>query len=82
MCFHPLLQIIVYILSFLHASDRKEASLVCRSWYDASQDLRFQVTCSVHVHFYDKGFSPVQVISYYKMISDKGRLFNDLMRFK
>ncbi|XP_023117651.1 F-box/LRR-repeat protein 14 isoform X1 [Amphiprion ocellaris] len=36
------LEIIVYILSFLHASDRKEASLVCRSWYDASQDLRFQ----------------------------------------
>ncbi|XP_028263466.1 F-box/LRR-repeat protein 14 [Parambassis ranga] len=35
-------EIIVYILSFLHASDRKEASLVCRSWYNASQDLRFQ----------------------------------------
>ncbi|XP_058501173.1 uncharacterized protein fbxl9 [Solea solea] len=35
-------EIIVYILSFLHASDRKEASLVCHSWYDASQDLRFQ----------------------------------------
>lgn len=35
-------EIIVYILSFLHASDRKEASLVCRSWYHASQDLRFQ----------------------------------------
>lgn len=37
------LEIIVYILSFLHVSDRKEASLVCRSWYYASQDLRFQV---------------------------------------
>ncbi|KAM3869877.1 uncharacterized protein fbxl9 [Diretmus argenteus] len=36
------LEIIVYILSFLHAPDRKEASLVCRSWYDASQDLCFQ----------------------------------------
>lgn len=36
------LEIIVYILSFLHASDRKEASLVCRSWYNASQDLHFQ----------------------------------------
>ncbi|XP_033491082.2 uncharacterized protein fbxl9 [Epinephelus lanceolatus] len=36
------LEIIVYILSFLHASDRKEASLVCRSWYHASQDLHFQ----------------------------------------
>ncbi|XP_035499159.1 F-box/LRR-repeat protein 3 [Scophthalmus maximus] len=35
-------EIIVYILSFLHASDRREASLVCRSWYSASQDLRFQ----------------------------------------
>uniref|UniRef100_A0A8C5N8J7 Uncharacterized F-box/LRR-repeat protein C02F5.7-like n=1 Tax=Gouania willdenowi TaxID=441366 RepID=A0A8C5N8J7_GOUWI len=35
-------EIIVYILSFLHASDRKEASLVCRSWYSASQDLSFQ----------------------------------------
>ncbi|KAM9376350.1 uncharacterized protein fbxl9 isoform 2-T2 [Pholidichthys leucotaenia] len=35
-------EIIVYILSFLHASDRKEASLVCRSWYYASQDLCFQ----------------------------------------
>lgn len=35
-------EIIVYILSFLHASDRKEASLVCHSWYSASQDLRFQ----------------------------------------
>ncbi|XP_075998215.1 uncharacterized protein fbxl9 isoform X2 [Genypterus blacodes] len=36
------LEIIVYILSFLHTSDRKEASLVCRSWYDASQELCFQ----------------------------------------
>ncbi|XP_069561465.1 uncharacterized protein fbxl9 [Brachyistius frenatus] len=36
------LEIIVYILSFLHASDRKEASQICRSWYNASQDLRFQ----------------------------------------
>lgn len=35
-------EIIVYILSFLHASDRREASMVCRSWYSASQDLRFQ----------------------------------------
>lgn len=36
------IEIIVYILSFLHASDRKEASLVCRNWYYASQDQRFQ----------------------------------------
>ncbi|KAK9517032.1 hypothetical protein VZT92_024928 [Zoarces viviparus] len=36
------LEIIVYILSFLHTSDRKEASLVSRSWYYASQDLHFQ----------------------------------------
>ncbi|KAM7002287.1 LOW QUALITY PROTEIN: uncharacterized protein fbxl9 [Tautogolabrus adspersus] len=36
------LEIIVYILSFLHASDRKEASLVCQSWYNASQDHSFQ----------------------------------------
>ncbi|KAM4553837.1 uncharacterized protein fbxl9 isoform 2-T2 [Fundulus diaphanus] len=36
------LEIIVYILSFLRASDRKEAALVCCSWYHASQDLRFQ----------------------------------------
>uniref|UniRef100_A0A3Q2P7C1 F-box and leucine rich repeat protein n=1 Tax=Fundulus heteroclitus TaxID=8078 RepID=A0A3Q2P7C1_FUNHE len=36
------LEIIVYILSFLHASDRKEAALVCLSWFHASQDLRFQ----------------------------------------
>lgn len=35
-------EIIVHILSFLHTADRKEASLVCRSWYHASQDLRFQ----------------------------------------
>ncbi|XP_029378760.1 F-box/LRR-repeat protein 2 isoform X1 [Echeneis naucrates] len=35
-------EILVHILSFLHASDRKEASLVCHSWYHASQDLRFQ----------------------------------------
>lgn len=35
-------ELIVYILSFLHTADRKEASLVCRSWYHASQDLRFQ----------------------------------------
>lgn len=40
-CLWP--QIIVYILSFLHASDRKEAALVCRRWYTASQDLQFQV---------------------------------------
>ncbi|KAL6107151.1 uncharacterized protein ACO6RY_10843 [Pungitius sinensis] len=36
------LEIIVYILGFLHTSDRKEASLVSRCWYYASQDLRFQ----------------------------------------
>ncbi|XP_034542563.1 F-box/LRR-repeat protein 4 [Notolabrus celidotus] len=36
------LEIIVYILSFLHPSDRKEASLVCRRWYIASQDFSFQ----------------------------------------
>ncbi|XP_034066537.1 F-box/LRR-repeat protein 14 isoform X1 [Gymnodraco acuticeps] len=36
------LEIIVYIQSFLHASDRKDASLVCRSWYYASQDFHFQ----------------------------------------
>ncbi|KAK3536130.1 hypothetical protein QTP70_031023, partial [Hemibagrus guttatus] len=34
--------IISHILSFLYPSDRKEASLVCRSWYEASQDHRFQ----------------------------------------
>nr|XP_040018287.1 F-box/LRR-repeat protein 14 isoform X2 [Gasterosteus aculeatus aculeatus] len=37
------LEILVYILRFLHTSDRKEASLVSRSWYYASQDLSFQV---------------------------------------
>ncbi|KAI4885972.1 hypothetical protein NFI96_033063, partial [Prochilodus magdalenae] len=36
-------QVISHILSFLHASDRKEASLVCRSWYEASQDHQFQL---------------------------------------
>ncbi|KAM6937341.1 uncharacterized protein fbxl9 [Xenentodon cancila] len=36
------LEIIVYILGFLQAPDRKDASLVCRSWYNASQDQRFQ----------------------------------------
>ncbi|XP_066504726.1 uncharacterized protein fbxl9 [Hoplias malabaricus] len=36
------LEIISYILSFLHASDRREASLVCRSWYEASQYHQFQ----------------------------------------
>ncbi|XP_024137482.1 F-box/LRR-repeat protein 3 isoform X2 [Oryzias melastigma] len=36
------LEILVYILSFLHAADRKEASLVCRSWYNASQDQSYQ----------------------------------------
>ncbi|KAG7214881.1 hypothetical protein INR49_005150 [Caranx melampygus] len=35
-------EVIVHILSFLHASDRKEASMVCRSWYHACQDPRFQ----------------------------------------
>ncbi|XP_043084156.1 F-box/LRR-repeat protein 20 isoform X2 [Puntigrus tetrazona] len=35
-------EIISYILSFLHVTDRKEASLVCKSWYDACQDHRFQ----------------------------------------
>ncbi|XP_058253009.1 uncharacterized protein fbxl9 isoform X1 [Hemibagrus wyckioides] len=35
-------EVISHILSFLHPSDRKEASLVCRSWYEASQDHRFQ----------------------------------------
>ncbi|XP_016116956.1 F-box/LRR-repeat protein 3-like isoform X2 [Sinocyclocheilus grahami] len=35
-------EIISYILSFLHITDRKEASLVCKSWYDACQDHQFQ----------------------------------------
>ncbi|KAK2867170.1 hypothetical protein QQF64_022850 [Cirrhinus molitorella] len=35
-------EIISYILSFLHVTDRKEASLVCKSWYDACQDHQFQ----------------------------------------
>lgn len=35
-------EVLVYILSFLHAADRKEASLACRRWYAASQDPRFQ----------------------------------------
>ncbi|XP_060784423.1 uncharacterized protein fbxl9 [Neoarius graeffei] len=35
-------EVISHILSFLHSSDRKEASLVCRSWYKASQDHQFQ----------------------------------------
>ncbi|CAF98896.1 unnamed protein product, partial [Tetraodon nigroviridis] len=34
--------VLVYILSFLRTSDRKEASLVCSRWYEASQDLQFQ----------------------------------------
>lgn len=46
--FDPLPQILVYILRFLHTSDRKEASLVSRSWYYASQDLSFQVIASHH----------------------------------
>ncbi|KAL0968543.1 hypothetical protein UPYG_G00268210 [Umbra pygmaea] len=36
------LEIITYILSFLKASDRREASLASRRWYDASQDFQFQ----------------------------------------
>ncbi|KAG7270343.1 hypothetical protein CRUP_034453 [Coryphaenoides rupestris] len=36
------LEMIVYIMEFLHAWDRKEASAVCRHWYHASQDPRFQ----------------------------------------
>ncbi|XP_008309369.1 EIN3-binding F-box protein 2 [Cynoglossus semilaevis] len=36
------LEIIIHILSFLHPSDRKEASMVCHSWYNASLDLSFQ----------------------------------------
>lgn len=36
------LEMIVYIMGFLHASDRKEASAVCCRWYHASQDPRFQ----------------------------------------
>ncbi|XP_076878173.1 uncharacterized protein fbxl9 isoform X2 [Brachyhypopomus gauderio] len=35
-------EVISHILSFLHASDRKEASQVCRTWYEASQDHQFQ----------------------------------------
>ncbi|KAK9952268.1 hypothetical protein ABG768_018119 [Culter alburnus] len=35
-------EIISYILSYLHVTDRKEASLVCKSWYEASQDHQFQ----------------------------------------
>ncbi|XP_051975884.1 uncharacterized protein LOC127638406 isoform X3 [Xyrauchen texanus] len=39
---HLPIEIISYILSYLHVTDRKEASLVCKSWYEASQDNRFQ----------------------------------------
>ncbi|MFT7810500.1 F-box/LRR-repeat protein 2-like isoform X1 [Arapaima gigas] len=36
------IEIVTYILTFLPALDRKEASLVCKNWYLASQDSRFQ----------------------------------------
>ncbi|XP_062856834.1 uncharacterized protein fbxl9 isoform X2 [Trichomycterus rosablanca] len=42
------LEVISHILSFLHSSDRKEASLVCRSWYEASQDHQFQRNVTFH----------------------------------
>ncbi|KAI5617276.1 F-box/LRR-repeat protein 2 isoform X1 [Silurus asotus] len=35
-------EVICHILTFLHPSDRKEASLVCRSWNEASRDHQFQ----------------------------------------
>ncbi|XP_051975882.1 F-box/LRR-repeat protein fbxl-1-like isoform X2 [Xyrauchen texanus] len=43
---HLPIEIISYILSYLHVTDRKEASLVCKSWYEASQDNRFQFPVS------------------------------------
>ncbi|XP_056596703.1 uncharacterized protein fbxl9 isoform X3 [Triplophysa dalaica] len=39
---HLPVEIITHILSYLHITDRKEASLVCRSWYEASQYRQFQ----------------------------------------
>lgn len=35
-------EVITYILSFLQGPDRKEASLVCKIWYLASQDCQFK----------------------------------------
>ncbi|XP_051978879.1 F-box/LRR-repeat protein 20-like isoform X3 [Xyrauchen texanus] len=35
-------EIISYILGYLHVTDRREASLVCKSWYEASQEHQFQ----------------------------------------
>ncbi|XP_030222753.1 F-box/LRR-repeat protein 20 [Gadus morhua] len=40
------LEMIVHIFSFLHSWDRREASAVCQSWYQASQDPRFQKNVS------------------------------------
>ncbi|XP_039619158.1 dynein regulatory complex subunit 6 isoform X1 [Polypterus senegalus] len=36
------IEVITHILSYLQMSDRKEASLVCKKWYFASQDYQFQ----------------------------------------
>ncbi|XP_041123368.1 F-box/LRR-repeat protein 2 isoform X3 [Polyodon spathula] len=35
-------EVITYILSFLQGPDRKDASLVCKIWYLASQDYQFK----------------------------------------
>ena len=32
------LQVITHVLRFVHVSDRKEAALVCKKWYEASLD--------------------------------------------
>ncbi|KAJ8247365.1 hypothetical protein GJAV_G00245560 [Gymnothorax javanicus] len=42
-------EIIAYILSFLQVPDRKEASMVSRSWYIASQDYQFQKNITFNV---------------------------------
>ncbi|XDV53011.1 hypothetical protein PO909_021626 [Leuciscus waleckii] len=47
---HLPIEIISYILSYLHVTDRKEASLVCKSWYEASQDHRFQKNATFKFH--------------------------------
>ena len=47
---HIYLQVVTHIMRFLSLSDRKEAALVCRGWYEASLDPILQK--DIKIHFY------------------------------
>lgn len=56
-------QVIAHIMRFLSLSDRKEAALVCRTWYEASLDPILQKDIIIHFYASSAAFSSSSIPS-------------------